>query len=115
MSKHGYYENPKKSAYSIEYYDSTWEYEYMCELEGDHAVEKWTKNHGVRIPYFDDDNKCKYYNPDFLIERTDGTMEVIEMKSTHLLKTPNTKRKTEYAKKWCEVRGIQYRLISKYQ
>ncbi len=115
MSKHGYYDNPKKSAFSIEYYDSKWEYDYMRELERDNTVMKWTKNHGIRIPYSEDDKKYKYYNPDFLVENTDNTIELVEMKSTQLLKTPNTKSKAKYAKKWCDVRGIQYRLISRYQ
>lgn len=108
-------EDPKKSPYSLEYYDSSWELEYMKELENDKTTAKWTKNHGIRIPYFTEDNKFKTYNPDFLVEKTDGTIEIVEMKGRHLLKSPNTKRKAEYAKKWCEARGIQYRLISKYQ
>ncbi len=115
MSKHGYYENPKKSAYSIEYYDSSWEYDYMKELEDDDTVEKWTKNHGIRIPYWNDDKKYKYYKPDFLVEKIGGAIELVEMKGRHMLKTSNTQIKMEYAKKWCEARGIQYRLISKYQ
>ena len=115
MSKHGYYDNPRKSAFSIEYYDSSWEYDYMRELEKDDTVMKWTKNHGIRIPYFDEDNKHKHYNPDFLVEKTDGMIELVEMKSAQLLKTSNTKRKAEYAKKWCDARDIQYRLISRYQ
>ena len=115
MSIHGVLENPQKSAFSIEYYDSTWEHDYMRELEKDDIVLKWTKNHGIRIPYLADDNKYKYYNPDFLVERSDGTIELVEMKSTHMLKATNTKRKAEYAKKWCDARSIEYRLISRYQ
>ena len=85
----------------------------MKELEGDDSVRKWTKNHGIRIPY--EDNKHKYYNPDFLVERTDGMIELVEMKSKHLLKTTGTQRKADYARKWCDARGIEYRLISRYQ
>lgn len=115
MSKYGYYEDPEKSAYSIEYYEFGWEYEYMKELEGDDTVIKWTKNHGIRIPYFDEsENKFKNYNPDFLVEKTDSAIELVEIKGKHLLKTPNTKRKAEAAKKWCDARGIKYRLISRY-
>lgn len=115
MSKHGVFNEPKKSAFSIEYFDSSWEYDYMNELEKDDSVTKWTKNHGIRIPYLADDNKYKYYNPDFLIEKKDGTIELVEMKSEHMLKTPNTQRKAEYAKKWCDERKMKYRLISRYQ
>ena len=81
LTKTGIFECPKKSAYSIEYYDSSWEFEYMQELESDPNI----------------------------------SIELVEMKGTHLLKNPNTKRKSEYAKKWCADRGIKYRLISKYQ
>lgn len=98
----------------MEYYQFRWEYDYMVELESDDSVIKWTKNHGIRIPYLDDANKYKHYNPDFLVEKSDGSIELIEIKGTHLLKNPNTKRKTEYAKKWCNVRGIEYRLLSRY-
>jgi len=115
MIKMGALEDLKKSSYSLEYYDSSWEFEYMKELENDDTVAKWTKNHGIRISYFTEDNKFRTYNPDFLVEKTDGTIELVEMKGQHLLKNPNTKRKMEFAKKWCDARDIKYRLISKYQ
>ena len=87
----------------------------MKELEGDDSISKWTKNHGIRIDYFDSENKFRSYNPDFLVEKSDGSIELIEMKGGHLLKNPETKKKMEFAKKWCEARGIIYRIISKYQ
>lgn len=111
----GIYENVKKSPYNLEYYDSYWELEFMKELESDEKINKWTKNHGIRIPYFDLDNKYKSYIPDFLIEYLDGTIELVEMKGKHLLDNPNTKRKMEFAKKWCKSRDIKYRIYSKYQ
>jgi TnsA endonuclease N terminal len=112
---HGAYENILKSPYNLEYYDSSWELEYMKELENDQIVSKWTKNHGIRIKYFDLDNKFKTYNPDFLVEYADGTIELVEMKGQHLLNNPNTRRKMDYAKKWCNARKIKYRIYSKYQ
>ena len=69
----------------------------------------------VCMDMFEEDNKFRTYNPDFLVEKTDGTIELVEMKGEHLLKSPNTKRKMEFAKKWCDARDIKYRLISKYQ
>ena len=115
MTNIGVFENPKKSAYSIEYYDSSWELEYMKELENDVSVSKWTKNHGIRINYFDSQNKFRTYNPDFLVENSDGTVQLVEMKGEHLLKNPDTQKKMEYGKKWCEARGMKYRIVSKYQ
>ena len=115
MAKISAYEDPKKSPYTLEYYDSSWEEEYMKELERDDSVTKWTKNHGLRIKYFNADNKFKTYVPDFLVEKVNGTIELVEMKGTHLLKNPDTKKKIEFAKKWCKIRKMKYRIISKYQ
>ena len=115
MPKISAYEDPKKSPYTLEYYDSSWELEYMKELEEDESVAKWTKNHGLRIKYFNTENKFKTYVPDFLVEKMDRKIELVEMKSTHLLKNPDTQKKMEFAKKWCAARGITYRIISKYQ
>lgn len=115
MTKTGAFENPKKSAYSIEYYDSSWELEYMKELEGNDSVSKWTKNHGIRINYFDSENKFRTYNPDFLVENIDGTIDLVEMTGQHLLKHPDKIKKMEFAKKWCKARGMKYRIESKWQ
>lgn len=87
----------------------------MKDLESNSTVKKWTKNHSIRILYTDEDGKDKYYYPDFLVEKVDKTIELVEMKGTHLLKNPNTKRKTDAARKWCDARHIVYRLVSKYQ
>ena len=111
----GEFENPIKSPYNLEYYDSSWELEYMKELEQDGNVAKWTKNHGIRIPFFTPENKFKTYNPDFLVEYSNGKIELVEMKGEHLLNNPVTRRKMEYAKKWCNARKILYRIYSKYQ
>ena len=114
-SERGELENPMKSAYSLEYYDSSWELEYMQELEKpDNDVAKWTKNHGIRIPYFDDDGKYRTYKPDFLVEKKDGTVELHEMKGGHLLQNPITKRKADAAREWCRVRKMNLKLLSKF-
>lgn len=87
----------------------------MKELESDSSVAKWTKNHGIRISYFTEQNKFRTYNPDFLVEYTDGRIEIVEMKGGHLIKNPETKKKKEFADKWCEARGMKYRILTKYQ
>jgi len=114
-SEHGNLENPKKSAYSIEFYDSSWEKEHMEKLEKDLDIKRWTKNHGIQIPYFDDDGKFHTFKPDFLVERTDGIIEIHEIKGTHLLKNPITKKKFDAADKYCKARKMNFRIISKYQ
>jgi len=114
-SEHGEFENPKKSAFSLEFYDSLWEKDHMTELEEDANIKKWTKNHGVQIPYFDNDGKYHMFNPDFLVELMDGIIEIHEVKGTHLLSNPITKQKFDAANKWCNDRKMKFRLISKHK
>ena len=111
----GEIENPTKSAFSLEYYDSSWEHEYMIELENDAKVSKWTKNHGIQIKYFDEDNKFRSFNPDFLVEYADGKKELHETKGTHLMSSPRNERKIKSAREWCKVRKMDFRIISKYE
>lgn len=111
-SEHGEFEETIKSPYSFEYYDSSWELEMMKELEKDSNVKKWTKNHGIIIPYWDENTKLRGFKPDFLVEKEDGTKEIIEIKGRHLL--PQFKKKMESAQKWCDARKMGFRVISKY-
>ena len=107
----GIYKAPKKSPYSCEIYDSDFERQFMDELERDPKVKKWTKNHGISIPYGNIDSKVAHYNPDFIVEYVDESQELIEIKGKNML-TEITKRKQKAAKEWCEKRGIKYRLIT---
>ena len=108
MAKTGVYINPKKSAYSIEYYESEQEKKFMDFLEKSEEVVKWTKNHGIRIPYFNLDYRLAHYTPDFLVEYNNGRQEIIEIKGAHLINNPITRRKSEAAMEWCKKRGIEY-------
>lgn len=111
-SEHGELDNCKKSPFNFEYYDSSWELEHMQEFENDSEIIKWTKNHGIIIPYWDEDGKLRHFKPDFLIEKKDGTIEIIEIKGKHLLS--QFKRKNDAAHGWCKARNIIFRVISKY-
>jgi restriction endonuclease len=114
-SEHGALEGPKKSAYSLEFYDSSWERDYMEKLEAEPAVAKWTKNHGIRIPYYDNDGAFHTYTPDFLVEMADGTVELHEVKGTQFLGNPITRRKFEAATKFCKARKMVFRAISRHK
>lgn len=111
-SEKGIIENLKKSPFSYERYDSHWEKEYMEQLEDDSTVSKWTKNHNIRIPFVDDAGFKKHFEPDFLIEKTDGTKEIHEVKGTHLMNR-ETELKMNAAKLFCEARKMKFRLITK--
>lgn len=110
MTNNGIYKAPKKSAYSIEYYDSEPEKQFMDYLEKSDEVLKWTKNHGIRIPYFNLDGRLAHYTPDFLIEYTNGKQEIVEIKGSHLINNPITKTKSKAAMEWCKKRDIKYTL-----
>ncbi|MBU2576760.1 MAG: hypothetical protein KKF50_03490 [Nanoarchaeota archaeon] len=111
-SEHGEFDDTKKSPYSFEYYDSSWELELMKKLEKDDSVKKWTKNHGIIIPYWDENTKLRGFKPDFLIEKEEGIIEVIEIKGRHLL--PQFKKKMVAGHEWCKARKVIFRVISKY-
>ena len=112
-SEHGAFEDPKKSAYSIEFYDSAWEREYMEGLEANPSVKRWTKNHGIRIPYYDEDGAFHTFAPDFLVEMTDGAVEIHEVKGTQFLGNPVTRSKFKAAEKFCKVRKMEFKASSK--
>ena len=104
------YASPGKSAYSVEFYQSDQEKRFMDELERDEKVNKWTKNHGIRIPYFNFDGKLAHYVPDFLVEYVDGKQEIVEIKGSHMM-TKITQLKADATSEWCKKRNINYRII----
>jgi hypothetical protein len=112
-SERGDFESPKKSAYSVERYDSSWELEYMKRMERDKTITKWTKNHGIAIQYVTEAGNLRGYHPDFLIERADGAKELHEIKGGHYLQNPDTIRKHEAASNWCKKRGMRFLVITK--
>jgi len=112
-SEHGDLENPTKSAYSVERYDSSWERDYMKRLEKDKTVVKWTKNHGITIQYVTEAGNVRGYRPDFLVEGIDGKLELHEVKGGQFLDNPDTKRKHEAAGNWCRKRGMNFIVITK--
>jgi hypothetical protein len=112
-SEHGDFENPKKSAFSVERYDSSWELAYMMSLEKNKTVLKWTKNHGIVIEYITEAGNKRGYRPDFLVEKIDGKIELHEVKGGQFLLNPDTIRKHDRAKMWCKQRGMGFRVISK--
>lgn len=111
-SEHGDFDEVTKSPYNFECYDSTWELEFMKTLEKDPTIKKWTKNHGIVIPYWNKDSKLSGFKPDFIVEHEDGSKEIVEIKGRHLLGQFEEKRLA--AIKWCQARKIGFRVISKY-
>jgi len=107
-SKRGIFENPTKSPWNFEVYDSELEYRMMVKLEQDHAVLKWMKRHGISIPWIDGQKHQRRYVPDFLVEYTDGRIALIEVKDPSRFDSDEVKRKRTAAELWCKQRGMEY-------
>ena len=112
-TERGDFENPTKSAYSVERYDSSWELQYMKRLEREKTVAKWTKTHGITVQYVTEAGNVRGYRADFLIERIDGAKELHEIKGSQFINNPNTIRKHEAASNWCRKRGMRFVVITR--
>lgn len=112
ISKKGTLTNLKKTPDGKEDYDSALEREYMVELERDSAVVRWTKKHGLKIPYkvFGFPHN---YIPDFLVEYKDGHKEIHETKGLPLMLWLSTKLKWQAAEEFFEKLGWKYKMITK--
>ena len=112
ISKRGMYENPRKSPYNFENYDSNLERMMMRRLEGDGEVAKWQKRHGISIPWIDPNGRKCNYRPDFLVEYTDGRKAIIEVKNPALMDSPSVLRKESAAREWCRRREMVYEMAT---
>ncbi len=108
MNKRGIFENPTKSPWNFEIYDSELEYKMMVQLERDPTVAKWMKRHGISIPWVDSQKHQRRYVPDFLVEYSDGRIALIEVKDPSRFDSDEVKRKRSAAELWCRLRGIEY-------
>ena len=104
----GNFDAPAKSAWNFEVYDSGLERRMMQRLELDHTVRKWTKRHGISIPWNDAKQRRHNYRPDFLVEYTDGAIAIIEVKGANMVDSASVQRKKDAARRWCERRGMSY-------
>jgi hypothetical protein len=96
-----------------EWFDSSWELQYMDELDRDPLVARWTRHHGLRVPYRKWWGGRGLYEPDFLVELLDGAKELREVKGEHLFADANTPRKLRAGDQFCRERGMVYRVITK--
>jgi hypothetical protein len=102
---HGYYISTMTS--KREYYQSSYELIRMKQL--DNSGERWTKKHGIVIPYMNR-NKKQRYIPDFLVNNS----IIEEVKPSVLINSVcfNNKEKIKYAKKFCKKNGYSFRIIT---
>jgi TnsA-like endonuclease N terminal len=108
ISKHGLYDAPQKSPYNFERYQSMMERRMMEKLDSDPVVAKWMKRHGISIPWVDSQKHMRRYNPDFIVEYTDGRKGLLEIKDPSRIDSDEVKRKRKAAEIWCTRRGMDY-------
>jgi len=108
ISKHGIFENPRKSPFNFEQYQSDLERRMMTKLEADPTIAKWQKRHGISIPWIDGQKHQRRYIPDFLVEYTDGRKAVIEVKDPSRMDSNDVQRKRKSAEMWCKQRRMEY-------
>lgn len=108
FSKHGDYQNPRKSPWNFEKFQSGLEELMMYRLEEDPHVQKWMKRHGITIPWIDGQKHQRKYVPDFLVEYMDGEKVLIEVKDPSRLDSDDVKRKRKAAEMWCKQRHMEY-------
>ncbi|MFH1220587.1 MAG: TnsA endonuclease N-terminal domain-containing protein [Candidatus Eisenbacteria bacterium] len=105
----------KKSTRGVagEWFDSYWEVQYMDELDRDPLVLKWTRHHGLQIPYRKWWGGQGHYKPDFLVEIAGGEREIREVKGEHLFGDPNTSRKLKAGDTFCRQHGMKFSVVTK--
>jgi hypothetical protein len=108
ISKHGVFENPKKSPYNFERYQSDLERRMTSRLESDPTVKRWMKRHGISIPWIDGQKHQRRYVPDFLVEYIDERKALIEVKDASRIDSNDVKRKRKAAEMWCKQRRMEY-------
>lgn len=108
----GDFASPRKSQLAVEHFDSILERDYMSYLDSNPAVAKWTKKHGIKIPYTFLGFKRDYL-PDFLVEMKGGSKEIHETKGLPFLLWLSVKVKRQSAEEWCKNWGYKYKFITR--
>jgi hypothetical protein len=88
-----------------EWFDSSYEERAMTRYEEENV--KWTKKHGIRIPYTSSKGVKTYYVPDFLVYRN-GIYSLEEVKGWLSL---SVKEKAKVAISFCREKGYTYLLL----
>lgn len=102
--KRGWYTSTKTGLQ--EFYHSSFEFRRMQELDAEQVVLRWTKRHGITIPYLHQ-GITKQYVPDFLIEKSDGTVVLEEVKG-YIKDRLQHDAKCSAAMAWCSLKGYVY-------
>ena len=103
MSARGVLGDLKRCTRKSEPYDSTWERDYMMQMDADETVKRWERCRSLRIPYVKADGTKATYNPDFIVETAERKY-VVEVKARNELvpvMDAEVRAKAQAAERWC--------------
>lgn len=106
----GVHSSPKAGDCS---YRSGWEEKLMQHLDADPTVVSYLYE-GVEVPYVSNvrSGRVRNYWPDFLVTRTDGSRQLIEVKPSRRLPQANVQKKLKAAEVWCRANGATLEVIT---
>lgn len=124
ISRDNSYKSKKSNIYS-EYeksvidLDSSWERSYFIFMSMNRNDIKFIRRKkliGYLVKYFNSGkNKICRYRPDFLVEYTDGRIEMIEIKPKYRMTSQDVIEKKEAAEKFCSENGLVYKILTEIE
>lgn len=71
----------------------------------------------VKIPYVSNarTGKLRSYWPDFLVTRTNGAQELVEIKPFRKLEQAKVQKKLKAAKQWCSDHGVTLVIVTEVE
>lgn len=88
----------------------------MNALDIDETVETY-QYEGMMIEYVSNakTGRIRRYIPDFLVTRTDGSKELIEVKPSKRLVQRNIRKKLSAAEDWSRAHGVTFKVITEHE
>jgi hypothetical protein len=92
---------------------SGWERAYMEYLDLNEDVTSWSYE-SFNIEYVSNikTKKIRKYIPDFKVEYSNGSIEIVEIKPLKKLNQVLVKKKINAAQAWCDAHGFIFRIIT---
>lgn len=113
-AKRGFYTSTKTGR--THEYRSGWEARYFAHLDADPSILTWDYE-SLRIPYVSNTKsiRMRTYIPDLLVERSDGTKALIEIKPARKVDQAMNVKKFAAARFWCAERGMTFEVVTEVE
>lgn len=97
-------------------YRSGWELAYLQHLDADPSVVTFLYE-GVKVPYVSNvrTGKVRHYFPDFLVTRTDGSQQLVEIKPKRRVSQVKVQKKLKAGQAWAEAHGFTFVVLTEVE